>query len=90
MYNSTQPVADTGSAINFGGLFGPESLEPGQTFENQIDLKKWFAFDKTGTYRIHGFYQLAFCRPPLAETIKPWGEIMWSDYASADFTVVVK
>ena len=34
--------------------------------------------------------ELAFCRPPLAETIKPWGEIMWSDYASADFTVVVK
>ena len=91
MFQYSQQVADTGSAMNFGGLIGPESLEPSQTFEDQIDLKKWFAFDKAGTYRIHGFYQLAFCRPPLtSETTKPWGEIMWSDYASADFTVVIK
>ena len=91
MFQYSQPLADAGSAINFGGLIGPESLEPGQTFENQIDLKKWFAFDRPGTYRIHGFYQLAFCRSPLTpDTSKPWGEIIWSDYASADFTVVVK
>jgi hypothetical protein len=90
MFQYSQPVADTGSAINFGGLFGPESLEPGNAFEDQIDLKKWFAFDKPGRYEIHGFYHLAFCRPPLTDTTRPWGEIVWSDYASADFTVVVK
>jgi hypothetical protein len=50
----------------------------------------WFVFDKPGTYMIHGFYQLDFYRPPLnKETIMPWNEI-WSDYASADFTIVVK
>ena len=91
MFQYIQPVADTGSPINFGGLIGPDSLDPGTTFEDQIDLKKWFALNKPGTYKIHGFYQLAFCRPPLTpETTKPWGEIMWSDYASADFEIVVK
>jgi hypothetical protein len=90
MYQYGVPVADTGDPLNFGGLMGPVSLDPGKVFEDQIDLKKWFAFDKPGRYEIHGFYHLAFYRPPLTDTTRPWGEIMWSGYASADFTVVVK
>jgi len=85
-----QAVPDIGNPINFGGLFGDVPLNSGKVFEDQIDLKKWFVFDKPGTYMIHGFYQLDFYRPPLnKETIMPWNEI-WSDYASADFTIVVK
>jgi len=85
-----QAVKDVGNPVNFGGLCGLVPLDSGKLFEDQIDLKKWFAFDQPGTYRIHGFYQLDFYRPPLhKETFMPWNEI-WSDYASADFTVVVK
>jgi hypothetical protein len=85
-----QAVTDIGNPRNHGGLCGLVPLESGKAFEDQIDLKKWFAFDQPGTYLIHGFYQLDFYRPPLdKETFMPWNEI-WSDYASADFTVVVK
>ena len=90
MFQYYQPVADTGNAMSFGGLSGPISINSGKTFKDEIDLKKWFAFDKPGTYVIHGFYQLDFCRPlPNGKTFEPWNEI-WSDYASADFTVTVK
>jgi hypothetical protein len=85
-----QAVPDIGDSINFGGLSGFVPLDSGKMFEDQIDLKKWFAFDKPGAYAIHGFYRLDFHRPPLDnQTGMPWNEI-WSDYASADFTVVVK
>ena len=84
------PVPDAGNPVNFGGLCVLVPLEPNKMFEDQIDLKKWFAFDKPGTYMIHGFYQLDFYRAPLnKETFMPWNEI-WHDYASADFTIVVK
>jgi hypothetical protein len=86
----SQAVSDIGSPINFGGLSGLVDLKSGSDFEDQIDLKKWFAFDKPGTYQIHGFYQLDFYQSPLnQETSMPWNEI-WNDYASADFTVVIK
>ena len=81
-----QPVADVGNSMNFGGLIGTETLEPGKTYENEIDLKKWFAFEKPGTYLMHGFYKLDFCR----DATWVWDEITWSDYASADFTITVK
>ena len=85
-----QAVPDIGNPINFGGLSGLVPLDSGKMFEDQIDLKKWFAFDKPGTYATHGFYQLDFHRPPLDnQTGMPWNE-MWSDYVSADFTVTIK
>jgi hypothetical protein len=66
------------------------ALEPQKAIEEQIDLKKWFAFDKAGTYAIHGFYGLDFCRHGVEDKeFLPWN-VMWNDEASADFTVVVK
>jgi hypothetical protein len=85
-----KPVADTGNPMNFGGLCGLVNLGPGQVFDDQVDLKKWFNFDKTGTYRIHGFYLLDFYQPDKTDgSFMPWN-LLWSDYASADFTVVVQ
>ena len=90
MFQYGHPVTDVGDPMNFGGLSLIGPLDSGKVYENQIDLKKWFAFDKPGTYRIHGFYQLDFRRTPLNnETFMPWNEI-WSDYVSADFTIVIK
>ena len=83
-------MPDIGDPINFGGLSSIVPLDSGKIYENQIDLEKWFAFDKPGTYLIHGFYRLDFYRPPLnRETFMPWNEI-WCGYASADFTIVIK
>ena len=88
--HGVQAVPDVGNAMNFGGISGLVPLDPEKTFEDQVDLKKWFAFDKAGTYEIHGFYQMDFYCPPLQrETDMPWNEL-WSDYVSADFIIVVK
>ncbi|MGA2869694.1 MAG: hypothetical protein ABSF34_11110 [Verrucomicrobiota bacterium] len=80
-----QAVPDVGSPVNHGGVGVIAPLVSGKTFEDQIDLKKWFAFDKPGTYMIHGFYQLDLYQ----EAFMPWN-VVWRDYASADFTVVIK
>ena len=74
-----KPVTDTGNPMNLGGLCGLVNLEPGKTFDDQVDLKKWFSLDKAGTYRIHGFYLLDFYTPGKnAESFMPWN-VMWSD-----------
>ena len=84
-------VADTGDPMNHGGLLGLVKLEPGKVFDGTIDLKKWFALDQPGTYVIHGFYRLGFIRSDDSATGVPCrGICLWDDYASADFTVVVK
>ena len=86
-----QAVPDIGNPINFGGMSALIPLDSGKIFEDQIDLKKWFSFDKPGTYTIHGFYQLDLYQAALnnQETFMPWN-VVWRDYASADFTVVIK
>jgi hypothetical protein len=90
MYQYGVPMTDAGNPVNFGGLCQLINLEPGKEFEGQIDLKKWFNFDKAGTYSIHGFYRLDFYPSGKeSDVFRPWN-VMWSDYASADFTVVVK
>jgi hypothetical protein len=83
-------VPDVGNPMNFGGPCNLAPLDSGKAFEDQIDLKKWFAFDNPGTYMIHGFYQLDFYQPPLNKETFWTGNQIWRDYASADFTIVVK
>ena len=84
-----QPVTDVGNPVNFGGKWGLVMIEPGKTFESEIDLKKWFAFDQPGTYPIHGFYALALYRPEKDnEAMMSWN-VLWGDYASADFQVTI-
>jgi hypothetical protein len=83
-------VPDVGNAMSFGGISGHVPIKPGETFEDQIDLKKWFPFDQAGNYYIHGFYYVEFYRTmPDKDTFSPATEL-WSDYLSADFTIVVK
>ena len=60
-------------------IYFGHQIKPGETFEDQIDLKKWFSFDQIGNYQIHGFYRVEFDQTKL-----------WDDYLSADFTIIVK
>ena len=84
-----KPMADTGDPLNFGGISLFISLGPGEEFSDEVDLKKWFNFDKPGNYYIHGFYALTFY--PGVKTDSTAGrDAMWSDYAAADFEVDVK
>ena len=85
-------VPDTGNPCNMGGLGVDKHLRQGDVFEDQVDLTSWFTFSKPGTYSIHGWYLLPFLRVGLSPETGSWGSDneIWNDYASADFSVVVK
>jgi hypothetical protein len=78
-------VEDIGSSDHAGGLAARRVLKPGEIFEDEISLSKWFAFNKSGLYEIHGSYYMDF-NEPEANT---WRTI-WEDYVAADFTVTIK
>jgi hypothetical protein len=75
----------------FNGSIFLVNLEPGKEFDRHVDLKGWFAFNKVGTYKIHGSSDLKFFNKSgdTAESHQMW-KVMWNGNASTDFTVVVK
>jgi hypothetical protein len=81
-------VPDTGEPIHFGGLSIKQTLPPGETFRKDVDLRKWFTFKKSGTYEILGTYELSF----FDAEGKDYKEyfVIWQDYATASFPIVVK
>jgi hypothetical protein len=79
-----EPIPDIGSRCHFGGLSAVRRLEPGEVFEDEVDLSDWFAFDRPGTYQLLGSYYMAFCDP---EDDSWW--TIWDDYATAEFVVAV-
>ena len=82
-YNSKQ-VEDVGKSGHLGGLSGIRKLRPGESFEEEVDLSKWFAFDKPGTYNLLGSYYMDFM--DTTEDASAFWPI-WTDYATADFSV---
>ena len=78
-------IEDIGTSHHFGGLATRRVLKPGDVFEDNISLSKWFSFDKAGMYEVHGSYYLDF-NDPHAETWKT----IWEDYVSDDFGVRIK
>lgn len=96
---SGMPVQDIGMNVPFGfisQLSGAHLLKPGETFEDEVNLSRWFSFDKTGTYYIHGAYRLDMkdansLSPPTVENLEAMAlRTIWEDYASADFAVDIK
>lgn len=84
-----EPLKDHGSYSHFGGLSFPVRLEPGESFESSVDLRKWFSLKQTGHYTIYGSYFLRFIEP--AEPGE-WDilETLWEDYATASFSFRIK
>jgi hypothetical protein len=78
-------VEDIGNSYHFGGLSVRRVLQPGDVFEDKVNLQKWFSFTEAGMYEIYGSYYLAFQDPADDR----WKTI-WEDYASADFIVRIK
>ncbi|MCE9584544.1 MAG: hypothetical protein K8T20_18805, partial [Planctomycetes bacterium] len=74
-------LPDIGSDQHFGGLSVIHELKPGEVFEKEVDLAKWFSFVKAGVYFVHGSYHLDFF-----ET-KTYTQPVWEDWATADFEV---
>jgi hypothetical protein len=77
-------VNDIGTSLDFGGLACRKTLKPGEVFEDKVDLRKWFAFDRLGTYEMLGSYYMEFNDPARDD----WHTV-WEDYATAEFTVRV-
>lgn len=53
-----KPVPATGDPMHHGGLAAFRELKPGEVFRKQVDLSKWFRFEKADTYQITGMYEL--------------------------------
>ena len=77
-------LEDIGTSSHFGGAGSKRVLEPGEEFEDNINLSKWFAFDQPVVYEIHGAYYLKFIDPEFLS----WS-VIWEDYVSADFSVKI-
>jgi hypothetical protein len=77
-------VLDVGTNLHFGGLSVRRTLAPGETFEEGVDLAKWFAFDEPGLYEIVGTYALTLLDPGADDQIA-----LWEDFATARFSVEV-
>ncbi|KAF0243997.1 MAG: hypothetical protein FD180_2886 [Planctomycetota bacterium] len=79
--NGDKPLPDVGSDAHLGGLSVIRELKPGDVHEQEIDLAKWFAFEKAGTYFVHGSYVLEFFES------REYTQVAWEDWATAEFLV---
>jgi len=77
-------VPDIGTNSHMGGISTDRTIKPGDIFEDEISLSKWFSFNQAGAYEIHGSYYLDFKNPDTKSYIT-----IWQDYASADFTIKI-
>lgn len=81
-YDGVTAVPDTGSPVHFGGLSSKTTIQPGETWKKDLDLRKWFTFKKPGVYEVTGTYEMNFVEPDSTD----WFTI-WQDYATAAFYV---
>ena len=79
-------VDDIGNSGHQGGISFVRKLKPGEVFEENVDLGKWFAFDKQGVYELLGSYYMDFIDP---DRDAPPHFPIWEDYATAEFSVKI-
>ncbi len=77
-------VPDIGIQANFGGRSQRQVLQPGETFEEEIDLARWFNFEMSGLYEILGTYALTLLDPATDDHVP-----LWEDYAAASCLIEV-
>jgi hypothetical protein len=77
-------VPDTGDPLNFGGICGPKTLKPGETYTATVPLDKWFTFADPDTYRVTGVFELELVDPAVS-----FGEPLWNDLATGECSVKV-
>ncbi|HTF89518.1 MAG TPA: hypothetical protein VK843_13985 [Planctomycetota bacterium] len=58
-------VPDIGMTINFGGLSAATAIQPGEHFEEQVQLDQWCAFDSQGAYEVDAVYEMHVTETPL-------------------------
>ena len=70
-----KPLSDTGNPTNHGGVGAFRELKPNDVFRKQVDLSKWFKFEKPDTYRITGIYELELHDKDFG------ARVLWNDFA---------
>lgn len=81
-----RPVTDISFPGNRGGAADLRVLAPGDTFEDVVDLGKWFEFKEPGNYEIHGTYRLMYSKSPSPGAPSVW----WTESIEANFTVTIE
>jgi hypothetical protein len=84
-YDGLAAVPDTGSPVHFGGLSSKVTLGPGETWKKEVDLRKWFSFEKRGVYEVTGTYEINF----VDLNDQDWF-VVWQDYATSSFFVTIE
>lgn len=57
-HGSGKSISDTGDPRHRGGIGVYRELKPGDVFDKQVDISKWFKFEKADTYQVTGTYEL--------------------------------
>ena len=83
-----KPMPDVGDPIHFGGMGAFIELEPGEVFEKEVDITRWFAFSEPGSYWITAMYQYDLLNG--RKRISEGRAEIWSDFAVAQTRVVVR
>lgn len=86
LFCDQKAVLDIGNPVHFGGLSQRRILRPGEKFEIEVSLGKWFKFDKEGFCEGIGSYYFAM-NPVSGNNAY---RILWEDYATAPFYFRIK
>lgn len=82
-------VPDTGSPINFGGLGGFRTIEPGKTWTKQVPLDGWFKFTETDTYEITGVYRVQLLSTDQVRGANADERPLWDDFFTGECRVTM-
>ncbi len=84
--HSDHSIPDIGSSNGAGSCFeASRTVKPGESFEAEVDLGKWFKLEEPGTYTITGIYSMEFHDPDSKDRFT-----IWEDYATAEFYLTIE
>jgi len=81
-YGSGMP--DTGDPSHHGGPSSRPVVKPGESFTKSVEVTRWFTFEKAGTYRITGIYELNLADPADERLMGP---VLWEELVAGECTV---
>lgn len=86
-----ETLPDIGSPYDFGGLGFCVTLQPGGEHTIEVDLAHWARFERTGTYRVRGTYEVDLRHAAFDVHAPPYRDahLLWDEVAEASFELRV-
>ncbi|MEM7474324.1 MAG: hypothetical protein AAF483_04970 [Planctomycetota bacterium] len=69
------PHPDTGDHTNFGGMAALRTLKPGDVFNKEVDISKWYTFEEDTSCEITGLFELEFYEEDFSAK-RLWEEVV--------------